>query len=278
MDYKDITKYILNHDWSKLLDIKNYFSGTNDMRTLPSNFYKRDDETITEICHGYKSDVKIEFYNQSKYSSESNQILNYHYIPNNNEHGVVAYKQPLKNFCCNSFVSSGQLSGCIVCFLIFKEYILFIHEGGNGASINQQNSDIVSRCHQIWRAICIELNHSHYSDDTNADVITGENAIDWLIQRIESIKELLFGSIMYSSSINCGINGISKSKRVTFLNYNYHTEIINLQSQMLCIAHRHYIGLCSMYWDQNDVSSHGIVIETAYITSNNMENQEVCIY
>lgn len=281
MDYKDITRYILEHDWSNLVNIRNQFSYVSGIHNLPSNFYKRGDVLqYTEITHGYISDVKLEFTNKSKYFSKSNQILNYHYIPNNNEHGVVAYKQPLKNFCCNSFVSSGLLSGCIVCFLIFKKYILIIHEGGSGASINQQEKNkIGSRCYDIWRAICKELNYCHYFDATNDEVITGENAIDWLIQRIESINDFLFGSIMYSSSINCGINGISKSRRLTFLNYNYHTEKINLQSQMLCIAHRDYIGLCSMYWNQmEEEGSHGIVIETAGIISNTSAIQDVHTY
>ena len=273
----DITNLILKHNWEEIANQKKIifplFTG-NSITKLPIIFFERGKYDslgqVVNCCHGHVSNINVEFSNDLQYISNKNRILDFHIIPNHQAHGVVTYICPLDNFCRNSFVSTGDLSGCIVCFLIFGDKVLFIHEGGEGTSTVQPETknEISSRCYDIWRAICKILNRIHYFNAGGDISITGEPAIDWLIQRIESIDEFVFGSIMYKSEKNALTQGLSKKQKITFLNYDADNSAIDPKAQMLCIAQRNYIGFCTMCWDHSNKNKkpQGTIIETSDMT------------
>lgn len=272
----DITNLILEHNWKEIANQKKIIAplfAANTITSIPIIFFERgnydDLGQVVNKCHGHVSNIDIKFSYDLQYISNENRILDFHIIPNHQVHGVVTYICPLDNFCRNSFVSTGELTGCIVCFLIFGDKVLFIHEGGNGeTNQNELKNTKGARCYDIWRAICKILNRSHYYNAGGDIPITGESAIDWLIQRIESIDEFVFGSIMYRNETNAWTQGLSKNKKVTFLNYNPSSSVINPKAQMLCIAQRNYIGFCTMCWDDSNLNKkpQGTIIETSDMT------------
>lgn len=255
----DITQYILQHNLDKLANQKVIYDikyGKN-VGSLPVRFFSRGEDNDTTIygSFGYVSDISINFQKGLVYNSDQNMILNFHVLQNNTDYGVMVYKSPIDNFCNNSFLSTGSLTGCIACFLAFENYIVFMHEGGDGTMDKNDgiNHQLSGRCQNIWRALCgvLGLNHENnceYVEDN--DSITKEKAIDWLIKKIESLDDLVLGSIMYKSKNNACNQG--KSKKITFLNYDPYYDSLLFDAQMICIAQRNYIGFCSMCWEKNN--------------------------
>lgn len=262
----DITKMINRHNWNDIAKIKKFFLHTNNpsIRTLPVIFFDRYDDNYVGKekygIQGYTSNESITFSNGCFYNSKKHNILNYHCLGNSNDPGVVTYMRLRSDICHNTYLSTGPLSGCIVCMLVFQKYVLFIHEGGSDSeNKDDPKKQLSSRVYDIWRAICARLKISYYFTADSVKENTGDFAIDWLIQRIEDIKDFLFGSIMYYSETNPGKRNLSYSKKITYMNYK--STNANF-SHMLCILQNNYIGSCSMFWDSNSSNPpEGLIIE-----------------
>lgn len=141
--------------------------------------------------------------------------MEYHFLHENTQCGVVLYKAEWKSLPSRMLLSSGPLTGCIFCVLVFTNCVIFIHEGGSNKSQNKEDNLRVNRFRDIFNAISLSLGSQSIIKDKFADETDDVIAF---IDKLEPFK-FLYGGIMLPVKDYVKPNRIYKDKNCVIVDY-----------------------------------------------------------
>ncbi len=281
----NITNYINQHSYPRLLDLNYIFNAPIDARSTANAFFKRNSRANTpeQANHGYIMNNMVKF----RYATDAyyeyygaDHALEYHIVTNVISNcGVMVHVVDLNGLDYKYMISSGYLSGCIVCCLYFRDKLIFVHEGGDVTYTeqNERGETIVydsenpfpmyKRCNDIIHALKViepQLFARCY-ESTQGYKCTPTQAIFSLAGMLHLANGLVYGSIAYPAKERYAL--MTSYNKIRCMNYYARSK--NNTAQVLCIADLNNVSACVSAHDSPSMTKlHGM---TWHIRRNDLQ-------